>query len=115
MRLDNEFIKTAEEHYNFLLNEYKENISSKEIEKVAFEVVNKMVETGNITTPEEAIEKIAEYRSKGLEDLEIIKKAIDIGPVMKTAEHNSVKLGSLSDDPSGDGQDNLTSFLLEDI
>jgi len=115
VKLDKDLYKTAEDHYNFLLSNYKDTLNSKEIEKLAFAVVTKMAEVGTISTPEEAIEKIAEYREKGLEDLKIIEKAIDLGPVVKTAEHESVKLGSLSDSPSGDGQDNLTSFLLEDI
>ncbi len=110
-----DFYKTAEEHYSFLLNEYKKNLSFQEIEKVAFEVVTKMAEKGQISTPEEAIEKIAEYREKAIDDLKIIDKALDFGPVEKTAEtQKAAELGSLSDTPSGDGQDNLTSFLLED-
>jgi hypothetical protein len=44
-----------------------------------------------------------------LEDLEIAKKAIELNPTQEV-----VKLGSLADTPS-DGQDNLTSFLLEDF
>ncbi len=111
--MTNEFYKTAEEHYSFLLNQYKEKLNSEEVEKLAFEVVNKMAENGNITTPEQAIEKIAEYRDKAIEELKILNQALDLGPVEKTAE--VPKLGSLSEAPSGDGQDNLTSFLLEDF
>lgn len=113
--MENTFYKTAEAHYQFLLEKYKESLDSKDVEKIAYEIVGKLAERKEISTPLEAIEKIAEYREKGLDDLRIVRKALDFSPVEKTAETaKAPELGLLSDTPSGDGQDNLTSFLLED-
>ncbi len=113
--MTNDFYKTAHEHFDFLLDQYKEKLNSEEIEKVAFEVINRMIHNGQISTPEEAIIKVAEYKQKALDDLKIIDKALDLGPVEKTAEiFTAPELGSLSDTPSAESQDNLTSFLLED-
>jgi hypothetical protein len=111
------FKKTAQEHYNFLLEEYEKSQSIEEVEKLAMTVVTKMVEREDITEPGEVIEKLADLRQQTSEDLKVLEKAVELGRIpgnegpIKTA---SASLGTLTETPSGDGQDNITKFLLED-
>ncbi len=111
------FEKTAEEHYKFLLEEYEKSQSIEEIEKLAMIVVTKMVEREDITEPGEVIEKLADLRQQTPEDLKVLEKAVEMGRIpgkegpTKTA---SALLGTLTEIPSGDGQDNITKFLLAD-
>ena len=111
------FEKTAQEHYNFLLEEYEKSQGADEREKLAMTVVTKMVERADLTEPGEVLEKLAELRQQTTEDLKILEKAVELGRIpggegpTKTA---SASLGSLAEIPSGDDQDNLTKFLLED-
>ncbi len=112
------FEKTAQEHYNFLLEEYEKSQGVEEVEKLAMTVVTKMVEREDITEPGEVIEKLADLRQQTPEDLKVLEKAVELGRnpgsdkgPTKTA---SALLGTLTETPSGDGQDNITKFLLED-
>ena len=111
------FEKTAQEHYNFLLEEYEKSPGHEEVEKLAMTVITKMVEREDLTEPSEVIEKLAELRQQTTEDLKVLEKAVELG--RKPGSEESVKtasklLGSLSETPTGDGQDSLTRYLLED-
>jgi uncharacterized protein Smg (DUF494 family) len=111
------FEKNAQEHYNFLLEEYEKSQGSQEVEKLAMTVITKMVEREDITEPNEVIEKLAELRQQTTEDLKVLDKAVELGRVQSTEEPTkiaSTSLGHLTDEPTGDGQDNITKFLLED-
>jgi len=111
------FEKTAQEHYNFLLEEYEKSQSIEEVEKLAMAVVTKMVEREDITEPGEVIEKLADLRQQTSEDLKVLEKAVELGRIPGNegpAKTASASLGTLTETPSGDGQDNITKFLLED-
>jgi outer membrane PBP1 activator LpoA protein len=111
------FEKTAQEHYNFLLEKYEKSQGNEEVEKLAMIVVTKMVEREDITEPGEVIEKLAELRQQTTEDLKVLEKAVELGRKPGDEEPSktaSASLGSLTDEPNGDGQDRLTKFLLED-
>jgi hypothetical protein len=111
------FEKTAQEHYNFLLEEYEKSQGNEEVEKLAMTVITKMVEREDITEPGEVIEKLAELRQQTSEDLKVLEKAVELGRMPSNEEPSktaSASLGTLTETPSGDGQDSLTQFLLED-
>lgn len=111
------FEKTAQEQFDFLLEEYEKSQGAEEREKLAMAVITKMVERADITEPGEVLEKLAELRQQSNEDLKVLEKAVELGRIPGVEEPTktaSASLGSLSESPSGDDQDNLTKFLLED-
>ena len=89
----------------------KEKDKEKEIiEKLASEILEKLIERNELKL-ENVLEKIGELRETSIEDLRILKKALDL-----TKEH--VKLGSLSDAAGNlttlDPAERFHAFLVED-
>lgn len=116
-----EMLKQAAEQLKALKNEVEEYRTYQEIEKQAGLIIGKMIENEQFDSPLEVLEKLSELKEKDLDELKVIEKAIELN---KSQSHNLNKtahkkvagndLGRLSDAPSGDGMDNLTSFLLKD-
>lgn len=112
------FSQEVQKKYDFLLDEHKDNLERKEIEKLAMEAIEKQVDDGDIGSPTELLEKLSEYREQSVEELQILNKAIDLGksPKVRTEVEKEASFGTLSEKYSVDGQENnLISFLLEDL
>lgn len=81
---------------------------SQEASKLAFDLYH-----SGIIAAEELEEKLAEYSSKSLRDLEIIRKASEF---TKTASSlNSFKLSSSSNFEKTNPEERFISFLMDDL
>jgi hypothetical protein len=102
--------------FAFLLDEFKKNKSTEEVEKLAMAAIEKQVELGDIKEPEEVIEKLAQYRNESVENLVILNKAIEIGKKPDNFEKEA-SLGSISDNkpanPSS-AEEGFFQALIED-
>lgn len=78
-----------------------------EIQKLAEEVVRKLLQYEELTGTE-TLQKIAEFRSKSKEELEVIEKAIEL------TKSGSLNLGHISEQINPAGLDPLTAFLVSE-
>ena len=102
-------LKTAEA-LRTLRDERNALLQQQEVQKIALEITNKMIESGRLSS-NEVLPKFAEFSGKSKEELTVISKALDLA-------HSGVfKLGTVSEfNPSqgGSPEDQFKNFLFED-
>ncbi len=101
-------LKTADT-LRTLRNERNSLIGKLEVQKIALEITNKMIESGRLSS-NEVLPKFAEFSEKSKEELTVISKALELS-------HSGVfKLGTVSDfNPSqgGSAEDQFKNYLFE--
>jgi len=117
---EKELLKNAASQLRALKQEAEEFRLLAEREKQASVIVTKLVDSENLSTPTQVLEKLAELRDKDLDELKVIDKALEYNPQSSSQPAHQEKiadgsLGHLSDSPSGDGMDNLTQFLMSEL
>jgi hypothetical protein len=111
---NNSIYGDIKEKYSFLLDEHKKSNEQENIEKLAFSAVEKLVEKGSISEPQEVIEKLSEFRNNSVEELKILNKAIELG---RDTTSDDIKLGSLAEEKPAfpeSAEDKFNNFLLSD-
>lgn len=95
------------------LQEDKKQLKERlELEKVATSLTFKLFEMG-VVQAEDLESKLAEFKDKSTQELEVIEKAAELSKTSGFAD--SLSLGNVSDRPQDDGTlDPLTSYLLEE-
>lgn len=109
------------EKYDFLLDQYRVKSATEEVEKLATIIIDKQIESGNISEPAEVIEKLAEYRGQTVEELTVLDKAVDLGfsPKEEMEKEASTELGKIAEDShdyssGGNAEDRFVDFLITD-
>ena len=102
-------LKTAET-LRVLRDERNSLIDKLDVQKIALEITNKMIESGRLSS-NEVLPKFAEFSEKSKEELTVISKALEL------ALPGVFKLGTVSEfNPSqgGSPEDQFRNFLFED-
>jgi hypothetical protein len=103
-----EILKTAATSLRALSDRIEQLETEKDVFSKAMEITTGLVKNGQLS-PSGALEKLAELQNSSVDDLITLDKAIEL---TKESEFQ-VSLGTVADSHSKDGDDPLTSFLLD--
>lgn len=104
-----EFMKTAAQSIRTLVKERDELQKTAEVGALATEIVETMVDK-EMLAAEEILPKLAEFQARDINDLVVIKKALELG-----VDGNLSKFGELSDKIDGSGLSLEDKFVYNTI